>query len=287
MGCRAYRENSRPSSAISQRLEAQDIRPSVRFNRSTGAYFHSSLHPVIGWKSKKSQPNTTLASAAVLRKEVYRSHIRPKTRPVKPFTSARRPSSAKLSHIFRKPPEVRHREGPRNAISVSGTRPVTASSTTTSNTFVVPSDGIIFADSPEFPGLPIVYRTASARAKCPDRLNLDKRSLSVCPVVEGEMQVRLLNYQDNEIREISNLANLPNLIYLDLYSNEITEIVNLGSLKGLRVLLIGKNRIKKLQNLQWCLKLDVLDVQHNLLQSIDNVNCLKCLRVLNVSGKYC
>jgi Leucine-rich repeat (LRR) protein len=55
----------------------------------------------------------------------------------------------------------------------------------------------------------------------PERLNLDKRHLTCCPVLRHEERVRLLNYQNNYIVNISNLEGLPNLIFLDLYNNSI------------------------------------------------------------------
>ena len=64
----------------------------------------------------------------------------------------------------------------------------------------------------------------------------------MCPVLEGEEQLRLLNYQHNSIREISHLSALKRLIFLDLYDNMIEEISGLGNLRSLRVLMLGKNR---------------------------------------------
>ena len=37
-----------------------------------------------------------------------------------------------------------------------------------------------------------------------------------------ELRLRLLNFQNNGIRAIQNLENLPNLIFLDLYNNKLT-----------------------------------------------------------------
>ena len=79
-------------------------------------------------------------------------------------------------------------------------------------------DGIIFAEAPDCPGLPVIYRTPEERLANPERLNLDRRSLGVCPILEGEHRLRLLNYQNNAISHISNLSNLPNLIFLDLHA---------------------------------------------------------------------
>lgn len=64
----------------------------------------------------------------------------------------------------------------------------------------------------------------------------------MCPILDGEDQLRLLNYQHNHIRKIINLQTLKKLIFLDLYDNQIEEISGLSNLRSLRVLMLGKNR---------------------------------------------
>ena len=64
----------------------------------------------------------------------------------------------------------------------------------------------------------------------------------MCPILEGEEQLRLLNYQHNLINRIEHLHGLKRLIFLDLYDNQIDSISGLNSLKSLRVLMLGKNR---------------------------------------------
>ena len=55
----------------------------------------------------------------------------------------------------------------------------------------------------------------------PERLNLDRRGLQNCCIIEGEDKLRLLNYESNSITTISNMVHMPNLIFLDLYNNQI------------------------------------------------------------------
>ncbi|XP_056022971.1 leucine-rich repeat-containing protein 49-like isoform X6 [Ostrea edulis] len=148
----------------------------------------------------------------------------------------------------------------------------------------IAGDRVIFAESPSAPGIPVVYRTPEERSSNPDRLNLDRRKLSVCPILEGEDQLRLLNYQHNMITKIQHLSSLKRLIFLDLYDNQIEEISGLSSLKSLRVLMLGKNRIKKIENLDTLTKLDVLDLHGNQISLIENLNHLSELRVLNLAG---
>ena len=103
-------------------------------------------------------------------------------------------------------------------------------------------DHVIFAESPVAPGVPVVYRPPEERAANPDRLNLDRRHLTVCPILEGEEKLRLLNMQHNAITKLQHLSNLKRLVFLDLYDNLIHEISALEGLLSLRVLMLGKNR---------------------------------------------
>lgn len=81
-----------------------------------------------------------------------------------------------------------------------------------------------------------------------DNMFIYRRKLTVCPILEGEDQLRLLNYQHNMISKIQHLSSLKRLIFLDLYDNQIEEISGLSSLKSLRVLMLGKNRYWKRLN---------------------------------------
>lgn len=65
---------------------------------------------------------------------------------------------------------------------------------------------------------------------------------------QGDTRLRLLNYQNNVISKVTNLANLPNLIFLDLYNNNIDTLEGpLSMMTGLRVMMVGKNKIDKVR----------------------------------------
>ena len=123
-------------------------------------------------------------------------------------------------------------------------------------------DHVIFAESPVVPGVPVVYRLPEERAANPDRLNLDRRHLTVCPILEGEDKLRLLNMQHNAITKLQHLATLRRLVFLDLYDNLIHEITGLEGLLSLRVLMLGKNRyviLRSAKYLNWgCCQLNAL-----------------------------
>ncbi|XP_033634664.1 leucine-rich repeat-containing protein 49-like isoform X1 [Asterias rubens] len=152
------------------------------------------------------------------------------------------------------------------------------------NITIFTCDKVMIAESPSIPGIPIIYRSPEERAANPDRLNLDRRRLTICPILEGEDHLRLLNFQHNSIRKIEHLTSLRRLIFLDLYDNHLEEITGLGALKSLRVLMLGKNRIKKIENLNAMTKLDVLDLHGNQIEKVENLGHLEELRVLNLAG---
>lgn len=117
-----------------------------------------------------------------------------------------------------------------------GPEPLTADSTTQLR------ESVIFSESPLVPGVPVVFRTAEERVSNPDRLNLDRRHLLICPILEGEDRLRLLNLQHNSITILQNLSGLRRLVFLDLYDNLVHEISGLEGLLSLRVLMLGRNR---------------------------------------------
>lgn len=150
----------------------------------------------------------------------------------------------------------------------------------------LPADGVIFARIRNQPDSLVVFRTPEERLRNPERLNLDRRQLEICPLLEQEQRLRLLNFQNNNIRTIQNLENLPNLIFLDLYNNKIASLDGpLTTVKGLRVLMAGKNKISVISNLSPLRKLDVLDLHSNEIKVIEGLEGLGDLRVLNLAGK--
>ncbi|KAK1157918.1 leucine-rich repeat-containing protein 49-like [Acipenser oxyrinchus oxyrinchus] len=134
------------------------------------------------------------------------------------------------------------------------------------------------------PGTSVFLRSPEDSAANPDRLDLDRRNLLVCPLLEGEENLQLLNFQHNLISEIQHLSHLRRLIFLDLYDNHITEISGLSALTSLRVLMLGTNRISRISGLESLSKLDVLDLHGNQISKMENLSHLLELRVLNLAG---
>ncbi|XP_017683014.1 PREDICTED: leucine-rich repeat-containing protein 49 isoform X2 [Lepidothrix coronata] len=123
---------------------------------------------------------------------------------------------------------------------------------------------------------PVLQRTAEEKILNSDRLTLERQKLTVCPVIDGEDHLRLLNFQHNFITRIQNISNLHHLVFLDLYDNQIEEISGVSTLRSLRVLLLGKNRIKMISNLENLKNLDVLDLHGNQ-KDVDTLPCLQRL----------
>lgn len=130
----------------------------------------------------------------------------------------------------------------------------------------------------------VVCRSKDEKFANPERLNLDRRKLTSCPILEGEERLRLLNYQNNLITKVENLDNLPNLIFLDLYNNQLRYIQSLTHVTTLRVLMLGKNHLEKIQGLETLTRLDVLDLHSNMITTIEHLSHLPELRVLNLAG---
>ena len=112
----------------------------------------------------------------------------------------------------------------------------------TSDSTVQLKDPVMFTESPVAPGVPVVFRPPEEKSANPERLNLDRRHLMVCPILEGEERLRLLNLQHNSICRLQHLSSLKRLVFLDLYDNLVSEIFGLDGLVSLRVLMLGRNR---------------------------------------------
>ena len=83
----------------------------------------------------------------------------------------------------------------------------------------------------------VVVRHTNDRLRNPDRLNLDNRELHDIPIIDGEPQIRLLNFQHNLITSMAGIGMFRNLLFLDMYDNQVTEIAHLDRLPSLRVLM--------------------------------------------------
>ncbi|XP_042177119.1 leucine-rich repeat-containing protein 49 isoform X1 [Oncorhynchus tshawytscha] len=174
-----------------------------------------------------------------------------------------------------------HRVKPRRATNSAGA--INSHSTSPLTLPTGPGDAISLSEnSPS--SFPIAFRSRDDSALSPERLDLDRRGLEECPLLEGMGRLRLLNFQHNLITHIHNLSHLRHLAFLDLYDNHISQMSGISALASLRVLMLGKNRIQRICSLDNLTKLDVLDLHGNQISQIENLSHLSELRVLNLAG---
>ncbi|KAM9423479.1 leucine-rich repeat-containing protein 49 isoform 3-T5 [Salvelinus alpinus] len=174
-----------------------------------------------------------------------------------------------------------HRVKPRRATHSAGA--IYSHSTSPLTLPTGPGDAITLSEnSPS--GFPIDFRSRDDCALSPERIDLDRRGLEECPLLEGMGRLRLLNFQHNLITHIHNLSHLRHLAFLDLYDNHISQMSGISALASLRVLMLGKNRIQRICSLDNLTKLDVLDLHGNQISQIGNLSHLSELRVLNLAG---
>lgn len=135
-------------------------------------------------------------------------------------------------------------------------------------------------------GTVVVIRSQAEKEKNPDRLSLDRKGLTVLPVIQGESRLRLLSLQHNLISSLETLKkqSFPFLVFLDVYDNQLEKICYLDVLLNLRVLLLGKNRIKKIEGLENLSKIEVLDLHGNQILQVSGLGGLNGLKVLNLAG---
>uniref|UniRef100_A0AAY4CVV4 Leucine rich repeat containing 49 n=1 Tax=Denticeps clupeoides TaxID=299321 RepID=A0AAY4CVV4_9TELE len=150
-----------------------------------------------------------------------------------------------------------------------------------SNTSHVTAGDVITASAL---GFPCGGRSHDDYAALPERLDLDRRGLEECPLLERVEKLRLLNLQHNRISCMRNLEHLRWLVFLDLHDNRISHLYGVSTLTSLRVLMLGKNRIQRICGLEKLTNLDVLDLHCNEIPRIENLSHLSELRVLNLAG---
>eukprot|EP01035_Chromulina_nebulosa_P021744 gene21744-28139_t len=150
----------------------------------------------------------------------------------------------------------------------------------------IPNDGILFARIRNHPESLVVFRTNEERNRNPERLNLDRRLLDVCPILENEHHgplstirgLRVLMAGKNKISTISNLTTLKKLDVLDLHSNDIRVVEGLEGLSELRVLNLAGNRISVVQNLSSLHALTELNLRRNSIDKIYDLDKLPSLQ---------
>ncbi|GCB78735.1 hypothetical protein scyTo_0018650, partial [Scyliorhinus torazame] len=136
----------------------------------------------------------------------------------------------------------------------------------------LPGDHVIFSEIPSTPGIPVVYRTPEERAEHSDRLNLDRRNLTVCPILEDTENALA------KIKNISNLESLTDLDVLDLHANQICRLEHINHLTELRVLNLAGNFIVHVENMSGLDSLTELNLRRNRIESVRDADTLPRLQ---------
>lgn len=78
-----------------------------------------------------------------------------------------------------------------------------------------------------------------------------------------------LDWSNQNLEDISDLTNYPNVIELDLRNNAISDITALGALTELRSLALQHNKIKDVRPLLTLKKLEYVNLSHNYVSADD------------------
>ena len=109
-----------------------------------------------------------------------------------------------------------------------------------------------------------------------------------------QKKLQSYNYQNSGIQAISNLHNLPHLIFLDLYNNQIKRISGLEDVPTLRVLMLGKNHLEVIERLEPLRRLEESSrvatlanardpARGSMIAALHHRACAMCARTLAVS----
>ncbi|NOV04316.1 leucine-rich repeat domain-containing protein [Paenibacillus planticolens] len=91
-----------------------------------------------------------------------------------------------------------------------------------------------------------------------------------------------LYLDNNNISDVSPIANLPKLTKIGLGGNKLNDISSLGSLPSLISVGLNHNQIKDISVLSKSPNLEILSINHNQIQNIDSLSGLTKLTFLNI-----
>jgi internalin A len=126
----------------------------------------------------------------------------------------------------------------------------------------------------------------SKNTKDPNILSLLPNAVSFCKALKklvctGGANPEQLSWK---IRDITLLAQLSFITYLDLSYNQLTEIKGLESLTALEVLDLSSNQLAEIKGLESLGALNKLDLSYNRITEIKGLESLTALKVLRLTG---
>lgn len=117
-----------------------------------------------------------------------------------------------------------------------------------------------------------------------EKRNCKKRSLKNIEFLRPLEFLNGLDLSDNEITDLSPIANFKFLEKLSLRSNKVEEFPNLKVLKTLRFLDLSQNKIKNISNLKEAKRLEYLNLSTNQISEIIEATALKELKFLAIGN---
>ncbi|MFX1257268.1 MAG: leucine-rich repeat domain-containing protein [Promethearchaeota archaeon] len=116
------------------------------------------------------------------------------------------------------------------------------------------------------------------------RLRLRRNQITEIKNLDNVPNLKELILSENQITEIKNLDNVPDLARLDLDRNQITEIKNLDNVPDLTRLDLMGNQITEIKNLDNVPELTSLNLMGNQITEIKNLDNVPDLTSLNLMG---
>lgn len=130
----------------------------------------------------------------------------------------------------------------------------------------------------------VLHLIAKAKASNATYLDLGKLGLKFIPREIADLpQLLILDISFNKIARLENLEQLSNLQRLNISNNKITKIENLDRLLSLQELIVSNNKIGSIENLTSLSNLRELDISSNKITKIENL-LLANLQELDISN---
>lgn len=114
-------------------------------------------------------------------------------------------------------------------------------------------------------------------------LFLDARDITDLSPLATLKNLTYLNLSENKIYDLTPLQELKNLIDLDLSDNKVQDINPLKKVTALESLTLDYNQITDISSLQNLINLNLLSLSYNKIFSLDSIKSLHKLSYLNVS----
>jgi len=115
------------------------------------------------------------------------------------------------------------------------------------------------------------------------KLNLSNKQISNIQGLQHFKALTDLKLNNNNIKDISYLSGLTNLVYLEVNQNQISNIGPVKYLKKLACLWVMENRIKDITPLKGLTSMGSLDLRFNMISNVSALSNMKKIEFLGLS----